>query len=272
MLWLQHFILSGVISSLISSSILGTYWPGEFLFQYLIFLPSHKNPEVVCHSLLQWATFCQSSPPWPGHLGWPHTAWLSFTELDNAVVLWPDWLVSVIMVSVWMPSGALSQHLPSYLGFSYLSNFLTYTSVLPISQLSRPAALRGIASLPSLIYSHPPTGSGPLGSSCSHQPCSLSLELQALPPLSPHRQKPPEQPPKGRNGECVQWGKGWSSGFPEEVLRNNEVLQRKARSHSDCFSIRNSLGVFWINRNLYIVTPLIIHVWMIHVMWAENKS
>ena len=26
------------------------------------------------------------SPPWPVHLGWPHTAWLSFTELDKAVV------------------------------------------------------------------------------------------------------------------------------------------------------------------------------------------
>ena len=24
---------------------------------------------------------------------WPHTAWLSFTELDKAVVLWSDWLV-----------------------------------------------------------------------------------------------------------------------------------------------------------------------------------
>ena len=33
--WLHPFILSGVISPLISSSILGTYWPGEFLFQYL---------------------------------------------------------------------------------------------------------------------------------------------------------------------------------------------------------------------------------------------
>ena len=30
----------------------------------------------VCHSLLQWATFCQNSPPWPNHLGWPYTAWL----------------------------------------------------------------------------------------------------------------------------------------------------------------------------------------------------
>ena len=45
------------------------------------------------HSLLQWTTFCQTSPPWPVHLGWPHTAWLSVTELDTTVVLWADWLV-----------------------------------------------------------------------------------------------------------------------------------------------------------------------------------
>ena len=41
---------------------------------------------MVCHSLLQWTTFYQNSPPQPGHLGWPHTAWLSFIELDKAVV------------------------------------------------------------------------------------------------------------------------------------------------------------------------------------------
>ena len=72
------------------------------------------------HSLLQWTTFCLTSPPWPGRLGWPHTAWLSVTELDTAVVLWSDWLVFCdygISVSA---SDALSQHLPSYLGFSYL--------------------------------------------------------------------------------------------------------------------------------------------------------
>ena len=40
--------------------------------------------EVVCH--LQWTTFGQTSPPWPVCLGWPHMAWLSFTELDKAVV------------------------------------------------------------------------------------------------------------------------------------------------------------------------------------------
>ena len=45
-----------------------------------------KNTEVVCHSLLRWTTFCQTSPPWAIPLGWPHTAWLSFIELDKAVV------------------------------------------------------------------------------------------------------------------------------------------------------------------------------------------
>ena len=32
-----------------------------------------KNTEVVCHSLLQWTTFCQTSPRWPVRLEWPHT-------------------------------------------------------------------------------------------------------------------------------------------------------------------------------------------------------
>ena len=44
------------------------------------------NTEVVYHSLLQWPTFCQTSPPWPIHLGWLHMAWPSFIELDKAVV------------------------------------------------------------------------------------------------------------------------------------------------------------------------------------------
>ena len=94
LLWLHPFILSGVISPLISSSILGTYWPGEFLFQCPIFLPFHTVHGVLKARILKWFTipfssgphFCQISPPWPTHLGWPHTAWLSFIELDKAVV------------------------------------------------------------------------------------------------------------------------------------------------------------------------------------------
>ena len=45
-----------------------------------------KNIGVVCHSPLQGTTFYQNSSLWPIHLGWPHTAWLSFTELYKAVV------------------------------------------------------------------------------------------------------------------------------------------------------------------------------------------
>ena len=78
--------------SLFSSSILGTYRPEEFIFPCHIFLPFYnsggsqgKNTEVVCHSLLQWTTFCQDSPPWPIHLGLPYTTWLrvslSYTRL-----------------------------------------------------------------------------------------------------------------------------------------------------------------------------------------------
>ena len=65
----------------------------HFAFSYYSWGSQGKNAEVVCHSLLQWTTFCHTSPPWPGCLGWPHRAWLSFTELDKAVVLWSDWLV-----------------------------------------------------------------------------------------------------------------------------------------------------------------------------------
>ena len=47
LLWLHPFILSGVISPLISSSILGTSWPGEFLFQCPIILPFHTVHEIL---------------------------------------------------------------------------------------------------------------------------------------------------------------------------------------------------------------------------------
>ena len=45
-------------------------------FSYCSWESQGKNAEVVCHSLLQWTTFCQNSLPWPVHLGWPYTVWL----------------------------------------------------------------------------------------------------------------------------------------------------------------------------------------------------
>ena len=60
-----------------------------------------------CHSLLQGTTFRQTSPPWLVCLGWPHTAWVSFIELDTTVVLWSDWLVfcdyGFRMSALWCP-------------------------------------------------------------------------------------------------------------------------------------------------------------------------
>ena len=53
-LWLCLFILSGVISPLFSSSILGPYRPGEFIFKCHIFLPFHIVHEVLKARILKW--------------------------------------------------------------------------------------------------------------------------------------------------------------------------------------------------------------------------
>ena len=82
-LLLHLFILSRVISLLFSIA----YWAPtdlrnylsvsySFAFSYCSWGSQGKKTEVVCHSLLQWTRFCQNSPPWPIHLGWPYTAWL----------------------------------------------------------------------------------------------------------------------------------------------------------------------------------------------------
>ena len=109
LLWLHAFILSGVISPWISSSILGTYQLGEFLFcLFILFMGFSRQecwsslpfPSPVDHILSDLSTMTHVSwvAPW---------AWLSFIELDKAVVLlWLDWLVSVSMVSVCLPSVA----------------------------------------------------------------------------------------------------------------------------------------------------------------------
>ena len=109
LLWLHPFILSGVISPLISSSIWAPTDLGSSSFSILsfclliLFMGFSRQeywsglpfPSPVDHILsdLQWTTFCQTSPPWPVRLGWPRMAWLSFIELHTIVVLWSDWLV-----------------------------------------------------------------------------------------------------------------------------------------------------------------------------------
>ena len=95
LLWLHPFILSGVISPLIFSSILGTCRPGEFIFLYPIFLPFHTVHGVLKARILKWFAIPFSSGPHfvrtlhhdPSVLGDP--TWhdlLSFIELDKTVV------------------------------------------------------------------------------------------------------------------------------------------------------------------------------------------
>ena len=94
LLWLLLFILSGVTSSLISSSILGTYQPEEFIFQCPIFLPFHTVHGVLKTRILMWSAIPFSSGPRfirtvhhdPSVLGGPTHMAHSFIELDEAVV------------------------------------------------------------------------------------------------------------------------------------------------------------------------------------------
>ena len=93
-LWLCVFILSGVISPLISRSILGTYWPGEFLFQCPIFSPFHTVHGVLKARILKWFAIPFSNGPcfarilhhYPSILGALYGMTHSFIELDKAVV------------------------------------------------------------------------------------------------------------------------------------------------------------------------------------------
>ena len=97
LLWLHLFILSGVISPLISSSILGTYQPGAFIFQCPIFLPFHTVHGILKARILKWFAIPFSSRPHfvrtlhHDHLGWPYTKWPGVSnepENEGHIPLW----------------------------------------------------------------------------------------------------------------------------------------------------------------------------------------
>ena len=119
--WLRLFILSGVISPLISSSILGTYCPGEFIFQCHTFLPFHTVHGVLKARIMKWFAIPFCGPRFvrtlhhdPSILGgptqhrfiglWAYETY--FIELDKAVVHVIS-LVSFLWLwfSVCLPSG-----------------------------------------------------------------------------------------------------------------------------------------------------------------------
>ena len=97
LLCLHPFILSGVISPLISSSLWGTYWPGEFLFQCPIILPFHTVHGLLKARILKWLAIPFSSgphsvrplhldPPILGGPTWHHLVSLSSTRLWSSVI------------------------------------------------------------------------------------------------------------------------------------------------------------------------------------------
>ena len=101
LLWLHLFILSGAISSLISSSILGTYWPGELIFQFPIFLTFDTVHGVLRAGILKWfAVFFSNGPHFvrtlhhdPSVFPGPTSMAHSFIELDRQCSMWSDWLL-----------------------------------------------------------------------------------------------------------------------------------------------------------------------------------
>ena len=52
---------------------------------------------------------CQTSPPWPVHLGWPHMAWSNFTELDKPVIC-----VIRLVSCLWLWFQSLCPLMPSF--------------------------------------------------------------------------------------------------------------------------------------------------------------
>ena len=57
-----------------------------FMSFYTVHEVHGKYTGLVCHSLLQWITFCQKSSLWPIHLGWPYMAWF-ITSLSYSAPL-----------------------------------------------------------------------------------------------------------------------------------------------------------------------------------------
>ena len=112
LLWLSLFILSGVSSPLISSSILDIYRPGEFIFQYSIFLSFHTVHGVLMARILQWFAIAFSSGPCLSELStMTHQSWFalhgmahSFIELEKAVVHVIRLVIFLWLFSVCLPS------------------------------------------------------------------------------------------------------------------------------------------------------------------------
>ena len=90
------------------------------------------------------------------------------------------------MVSVCLPSDALSQHLPSYLGFSYFGRGVSLHGCSSKVQLCSLPWMRGIFSRPPLLTLNVEWLLSALLHPCSHQSLDLGLLLLATTPSLRH--------------------------------------------------------------------------------------
>ena len=75
--FIELFLHSFPVAYWTSTNLGGSSFNAMFLlFDTVSWGSQGKNTKVVCHSLLQWTTFSQNSPPWPVQIGWPYMAWL----------------------------------------------------------------------------------------------------------------------------------------------------------------------------------------------------
>ena len=148
LLWLCLFILSGVISPLFSSGILGTYLPGEFLFQYPIILPFHTVHSYHQSSL--WLTWSQvpsffpflstslptslSIPLHPCNVGWStavNSAQQADVTINSRTEWW--WLMGLswyqLIIKYCQLSTANVLILAKALQFSYISTEISYIKI-----------------------------------------------------------------------------------------------------------------------------------------------
>ena len=111
----------------------------HFAFSYYSWCSQGKNTEVFCHSLLQWTTFCQTSPPWPVHLD--GLVSLSETRLWSVC---SDWLVfcdyGFSVSALWCPLTTTTILLGFFLPWTWgISSWLLQQSAADVPYLGRVA-------------------------------------------------------------------------------------------------------------------------------------
>ena len=87
LLWLFLFILSGVISPMILSSLLVTYQPGEFIFQCPNFLPFHDKMCSTGKGMANHVNILALRTPW--------TVISLVTYFFWGILFYPPWMVNL---------------------------------------------------------------------------------------------------------------------------------------------------------------------------------